>query len=546
MDDDGDDDRARCARANPTRWGLSRTESDELLDLFATGWSELAAAFRTGARIAKRYDPSAHVVVDVDLMRRVVAARKRAIHELFRCASGPSTQRVMQSFGSENVTSDYDVSILGPGASDVSWQMFVQFARVYGSLPPSACDTNLYANGTYLADPDERAVPPPAGVTHLDLARAGGGGDDGGRFTFVPDDKDPENRERYTRACAAWATAKCLMGGFGEDDARTIVGDETVDGAIARLDAARAVLSAARAPIARAIARGVFGASWRERSSDDIETIAKYALQTLFGRRMEMAIYAAAPQGVGADAASVSVIDDVADAISDVNWLADDALPFADTLCAAMFFSVEAAFTQSTVNVVVLEMQGGRVSSLPESDYRCALLENFGELMVHSRGARDDMRVDAAAAVKLSKYVYRMAYSAWKAARSAEFAAAMAAIVPTIEADVLRGLRGDRVPRTSGAKTSAALALVCFDPGGDRAAYRSAAREVFASLWRERVPRRWLSIAALPSQPRPPPPPPPPTGMGGLVGGGAEGACPSTITTTVALTLVLLACVMGG
>jgi len=520
-------DQVYCEGAKFSSWGLSRDDENNLLDLFATGWADLANAFRTGTRIAKRYEPRKRVLVDTELMKTVANARKHAVDALFRCASGPGTQRCMQTFGSDNVTSDYDVSILGPGACDVCWQMFVQFVRMYGALAPNACDTNLYANGTYLASPEDRA-PAPEGVATLGLR------DEARKFTYVPDNNNPHAQDEYVRACMAWAAAKSLMGDVDEASVRGVLGDEVVDDALARLDAAEAILAAAREPIARAIERGAFGSSWRPRADEveaDMDTIAKYALQTVFGRRMERAIYSAEPQGVGMDAEAARVLGEVAEAIAGTTWLADDEVSFADILCATMFFSVEAAFTQSAVNVVVLEIQGKRVSALPESDYRCALLENFGELMVHSRGAPGDA-FDAAAALKLSKYVYRMAYSASKASDDADFASAMSAVVDTIKTSVL-DLRGNTMPGSQ-APSATALSLVCLDPGADRAAYRAAAENMFTSLWENQVPDRWRVPAEEEWEQD-------------MKGGATDrpGPLASVAITATAMTMVFVMCLMG-
>lgn len=521
-------DQAHCDGAQLSTWGLSQDEQKNLLDLFSTGWADLANAYRTGTRIAKRYNPRKQVVVDADLMETVARARVDAIHALFKCASGSSTQRSMQTFGSSNVTSDYDVSILGPGSCDVSWQMFVQFARMYGSLAPNACDTNLYANGTYLASPEDRA-PAPAGTAVLDLS------DKDPKFTFVPSDEDAHSRDEYTGACMAWAAAKCLMGGVDDASVRGALGDKVVDDAYARLEATEAILEAAREPVIRAIERGLFGTSWRPRTEDghgDIDTVTKYALQTFFGRRMEGAIYSVEPRGVGLDLAAARVIEDVAEAIAGTSWLTDEAVSFADTVCATMFFSVEAAFTQSCVNVVVLEIQGKRVSELPESEYRCALLENFGELMVHSQGRPSDA-FDTATALKMSKYVYRMAYSASKTSQDAEFASAMSSMVETIKKEVLN-LRGNTEPGSQ-TPSATALQLVCLDPGADRAAYRAAVVDTFTSLWNNQVPERWhASVSAGWVQEQ----------TGGA--GAQSGSLGRVAITATALTTVLLMCLMGN
>lgn len=50
-----------------------------------------------------------------------------------------------------------------------------------------------------------------------------------------------------------------------------------------------------------------------------------------------------------------------------------------------MFFSVEAAYTQSAVNVVVLEMQAKAIArgGCVPGDYRTTLVEVLGDFLVH-------------------------------------------------------------------------------------------------------------------------------------------------------------------
>lgn len=54
------------------------------------------------------------------------------------------------SSGSSNVTSDYDISILGPNANDIMWKMFLMFLSKYGNSLPRAFDTNLYSSPLYI------------------------------------------------------------------------------------------------------------------------------------------------------------------------------------------------------------------------------------------------------------------------------------------------------------------------------------------------------------------------------------------------------------
>jgi hypothetical protein len=56
----------------------------------------------------------------------------------------------LSSFGSENITSDFDVSIIGPNANEIMWKMFVTFLAKYSDALPEAFDTNIYSSPIYI------------------------------------------------------------------------------------------------------------------------------------------------------------------------------------------------------------------------------------------------------------------------------------------------------------------------------------------------------------------------------------------------------------
>jgi hypothetical protein len=54
------------------------------------------------------------------------------------------------SYGSDNITSDYDVSILGPDGNEIMWKMFITFLAKYSDALPEAFDTNIYSSPLYI------------------------------------------------------------------------------------------------------------------------------------------------------------------------------------------------------------------------------------------------------------------------------------------------------------------------------------------------------------------------------------------------------------
>ena len=54
------------------------------------------------------------------------------------------------SVGSENTTSDFDISLLGPDANEIMWRMFITFLAKYQNSLSDAFDTNLYSSPAYI------------------------------------------------------------------------------------------------------------------------------------------------------------------------------------------------------------------------------------------------------------------------------------------------------------------------------------------------------------------------------------------------------------
>ena len=52
--------------------------------------------------------------------------------------------------GSNNITSDYDISILGPDSNEIMWKMFNLFLNKYQDALPFSFDTNIYCSPLYI------------------------------------------------------------------------------------------------------------------------------------------------------------------------------------------------------------------------------------------------------------------------------------------------------------------------------------------------------------------------------------------------------------
>jgi hypothetical protein len=421
------------------------------------GWMSVTGLYKSGAK-----SKSGAACVDADALRFLGAVRKSMVTRIFECANQSGGVR-MQSFGSDNLTSDFDVTLVGRDACHVMWTMFTTFVRHHGQTLPHAFDTNLYCTGT---NSHEHARPgAPVGLERVPFQGRGGA-----MFSLRP-----VAGSSGAAASRAWAIAKVVEASRPGDpsgiDLEGVFGSDDVANARSCLERARAV-RAAVAPVTAA----EYG---RELDVDSRAVVGEYALQYHYAALLNAALY------LGADnSAPCAYLRDVATAAG----RADETI--VDLLCLSMYFSIEAAWTCATINVVVLEMQGGvlEAGSGSADDYECAMIETFGDFTTHAESG-DDRPADPATVLKLSKYVYRMIY------------AAAEAIAATGDADLAAELRREARAMNAGvvdrrdSSASPDLDLVYLEPGATADAYRGAIARRFADLYGS-VSRRSVSGGA--------------------------------------------------
>ena len=79
------------------------------------------------------------------------ALRKMIVDNLFECANDQPNKTIYKAFGSTNLTSDYDLTILGPNAPSVIEKMPKAYKSQYNTSLPHAFDSNIYCTGYYSA-----------------------------------------------------------------------------------------------------------------------------------------------------------------------------------------------------------------------------------------------------------------------------------------------------------------------------------------------------------------------------------------------------------
>jgi hypothetical protein len=106
------------------------------------GWSELSDIFLDKSGKEKQLKEN----VNEYLLKMLGSIRVYYIDMLFKCYNTEDTATYF-SFGSSEVTSDYDLTIIGINAADITWKIFIHFFRKYKKSLPYVFDSNLYCSG---------------------------------------------------------------------------------------------------------------------------------------------------------------------------------------------------------------------------------------------------------------------------------------------------------------------------------------------------------------------------------------------------------------
>jgi len=427
------------------------------------GWAKASQWYKRSGKLPGDEE------VDLATMQLLGKVREYIVKNVFRCARNMDVAQMMDSFGSTNPTSDYDVSLAGKDTCHVMWRMYETFLQTY-KLPMSiALDVNLYNNGLYMAANS---------VDHIEgFEKRAFSNRQGDVFTLVP---TPEVED----VMKAWAVAKLYeacrwktSGPDAESDDPDHVWAERAPYLTVELKGrVQAVLEKCESlkdtvtGIVRDHKTPTFVSSMCAKKHDESEVwlssseardVAEsyvqdyvfYALQYLYAEQLNAVVYG------GPTSRRPEFIE--SDVLGEIEARVPPYENIADLLSLNMFFSVEAAYTQGTVNVVVHEMQGKQQLSLPENDYVCALIECFADFVTHY--GQDD---DPARAIKYSKYVYRMMYAgskAWAARAAAEHDEAKASVAAKMMAVAQK--MNEEVVSKRDVRTSVNVAAIGYGPG---------------------------------------------------------------------------------
>lgn len=144
-------------------FSISEIITDDLLQGYMDkGWNKITEIYKNKINKNKSGSPKSkvshefetHPVEQQELILNILGSiRKYIIHSTFKSVQkniNGNDLNEIQAVGSENITSDYDVTILGPNANDIMWYMFISFLAKYEDSLPDAFDSNLYSSPLYI------------------------------------------------------------------------------------------------------------------------------------------------------------------------------------------------------------------------------------------------------------------------------------------------------------------------------------------------------------------------------------------------------------
>lgn len=327
------------------------------------GWMNLSTVFTQN--ITGKQKNIVNSGVDENLLHMLGSIRKYLVHRIFKCCA-PTTV-TFYAFGSENITSDYDLTIVGHEAPEVVWDMFLMFLKQYDNILPHAFDTNLYCSGMY-SPINVRPVPQQTPLSDK-------------LFVLSPVTK------RDFSVQMEFAILKLIESGYSDVDSHPKLSGyhEDVKKLQQKLQHASSV--------AKLSQRRIHGEKYSESTLD---MISRYYLTVSYAKKINAILYRSGKS--------------------------DRLIEHA---CTSQYFAIESYYTPATVNVVVMSLQGGHTLPIYAEEYVISALENLADLRFHMQHERE---LTKAILLKYSKYVYRILYSLGKSKDSEKLLEQAAAI----------------------------------------------------------------------------------------------------------------------
>jgi len=323
------------------------------------GWLELTTIFSSVSTVAK--EKVLHRDVNERLLRLIGCVRTFVVDKTFECSKAAVSKdypATYLAFGSTNITSDYDITIIGQKAPAIMMNMFNRFLDKYKNSLPFIFDTNVYCAGLY-AKKHIHSLPQIVnvrGTAHCVL-RA--------------------NTQHDKAVQLQYAAIGLLESGMMETPRQPKLH--------ALIQKARLLHSTLEDDIQKKIQQNTS----KDLKKETKHMVAQYGLTYKNAQKLFRILYSK-------------------------NTTHAHRLVM-DLACKTQYYSIESYYTPGSFNIVVMNMQGGHSVGASKADYVCALLENLGHFRKHMHAAEG--LSTAQLLLKNSKYIHRMYYAASHASR---------------------------------------------------------------------------------------------------------------------------------
>jgi hypothetical protein len=284
------------------------------------------------------------------------SVREYYVDYLFNC-SNDDKNSFYKSFGSTNITSDYDISILGKNAPEIMMRMVDSFLQKYNDSLAISFDTNIYCIGYFSSIEINSSI-----TTEI-----------GDNISIIK-----LTNEKEINVALIFSFLKLKDEIFADQDLSTNVKDLLV-----QVKKYKDKLQ----HIYDMVYSNAKSKYKHIKSQDTLDMIVRYKINAKISKKVYDELYHIRTQ-------KTEPVDNLY-----------------ELTCVANYFSIESYYTCATVNVVVLELQGERKNlQLGKFEYVCSAIENLGDFLNHCSSPilKTDLN---STLIKLSKYIYRIYYS---------------------------------------------------------------------------------------------------------------------------------------
>lgn len=324
------------------------------------GWYKLTNLFSNNVS-GKEKDIK--MKIDAPLLKLLGDIRSYIIEHSFNCVN-KNNNTYYVAFGSTNITSDYDITIVGKNAYQVMYDMFHLFLKKYGNTLPFTFDSNLYSDGLYLSKDINKNI----------------------KQIIKLDDKHsiilPISNNDYIYSISM-ACIKLLKININEQLYPKLYKF------IKNANKYRNSLENEYKEVYDIIKEKYKKKSFNKKTLDFITKVEvnyqknKKLYKVLYGR------------------------------LSPKNIIKYQT--------SASYFAIEAYYSSSTIAVVVYEIQAKKKMILNKNDYICALIENLGDMNNHiSEEIKHSDKSFKSILLKYSKYIYRIYFCLSKISKNSK------------------------------------------------------------------------------------------------------------------------------